>query len=349
MIIAIGGHRRTQNIRMFVDGAHGSDQKYQKMNIVLWRTPRIKEIIAVIIRQRPVDMLTRTVDLGERFFMQQGRQTVLLGNIFKGVHDQLVVIHGKVGFFINRGNFVLAWRNLIVTCFGRDAKLEKLFFHIVHIGRYSFFDASEILIFQFLPLGGRCADYGPTAQYQILALIIIIHIYQEILLLRSQIGMDLFHVFSTQQFKHFDGTVAECADGAQQRRFLIQDLTGIGNESRGNAQRRGNAVALDKSGGRHIPGRITASLKCCTDTAGGERRCIRFTLHQLLSGKPFDHSAGSAGIGKCVMFFSRDSCHRLKPVCKMCCTLVECPLLHCMSDNIRCFGIQHFIFINCLH
>jgi len=41
----------------------------------------------------------------------------------------------------------------------------------MHIGRYSFLDTAEILIFQFLTFGRRSADNGSAAKQQVLSFI----------------------------------------------------------------------------------------------------------------------------------------------------------------------------------
>jgi len=98
------------------------------------------------------------------------------GDIFECIHDQLIVIHGQVSFFIHRSNFILAGRDFIVPCFGRNAQFEEFFLDIMHIGRNSLFNAAEILILQLLTFGRGSADDGSAAQHQIRTFVIIIHI-----------------------------------------------------------------------------------------------------------------------------------------------------------------------------
>ena len=213
MIIAISGHGGPQNVGMPVHGANCRNQEYQKLNIVLRCFSRVEQVVALVIRDGPVHMFAGSVDLGKGLFMQQSRQPVLFGNGFEGVHDHLVVIDGQIGFLVNRRNFILARGNFVVTRLRRYAQLEKLLFHIVHVGGYPLLDAAEVLVFQFLTLGRGSAHNGSSAQNQIRTFEVVIHINQKIFLLGTKIGKNSFDVFDSQDLEHLNGAFAQRADG----------------------------------------------------------------------------------------------------------------------------------------
>jgi len=274
---------------------------------------------------------------------------MLLGDILQRLHDHLVVVNGQIGFFEHRRDFVLAGRDLVVPGLGRNAQLVKLFLHVVHEGRNPLPNAAEILVFQLLTFGRRRADHGPAAQHQVLTLIVVIHVDQKILLLDSEVDLDFFHAFCPQQFQHPHRALVQGAQRPQKRRFLVQHLARVGNEGGRNAKGRGNPVALDEGGRRHVPGRVAARLKGRPDAAGGERRGVRLPLHQLLAGKPLDHGAGAAGIGKGVVLFGGGARHGLKPVRKVGRALFQRPFLHGMGNDIGGLFVQRFAFIDRLH
>ncbi len=246
MIIAVRGDGGTQNIRVLVNGADGGNQKHQELNVVMRCLAGIEQVIPIIIGERPVDMLAGTVDTGKRFFVHECGQPVLFGDGFERVHHQLVVINGQIGFFINRRDFKLAGRHFVVSGLRRNAQFKKFFFDVMHIGRYSFFNAAEILIFQFLSLGGRSADNGSAAQHQILTFEKIIHINQKVFLFGTKIGIYFFDIFDAQHLQHIDGAVAQCADGTQQRCLFVQRLSVVGNKDARNAKGGGNTVSFDE-------------------------------------------------------------------------------------------------------
>ena len=94
-----------------------------------------------------------------------------------------------------------------------------------------------------------------------------------------------------------------------------------------------------------IPDSVTAGFKSCTAASAWERRSIRLTLYKLLSAERHDNSSVILGSDKAVMLFRSNSCERLKPVCKMCCALFNCPFFHCVSNLIRYIDFKRLAII----
>ena len=83
-------------------------------------------------------------------------------------------------------------------------------------------------------------------------------------------------------------------------------------------------------------------------TAVRERRSIRFTLYKFLSTECHDYSAVILWIDEAVVLFCCNSCKWLEPMCEVCCTILNCPFLHCVSNNIGDIKLQWFTVIQSL-
>ncbi len=77
-------------------------------------------------------MLTRSVNLGEGFFMKQDPELMLPGYPPHHIHYQLIMINGEVGFLKDRGTLKLVRSNLIMTRFYRNAQFIGLKLELFH-------------------------------------------------------------------------------------------------------------------------------------------------------------------------------------------------------------------------
>src|SRR5699024_6115106 len=107
--------------------------------------------------------------------------------------------------------------------------------------------------------------------------------------------------------------------GAKQRSFLIQGFTIVGTKGSRNIER----AILDKSRGSRVPGGISSCLEGGTQAAGREAGCIRFSFDQFFPGKLHDDLSAAHRGNKAVMFFRCKSGHRLEPVGKMGCAVLD--------------------------
>ncbi len=149
---------------------------------------RFQQVDAVIGGQRPVVVLAGAVHAGVGLLMEQADHVVTDGHLLHGLHDQLVVVGGDVGGGEDRGHLVLGRGHLVVLGLGGDAHLPQLDVQILHVGGDPVLDGAEVLVFQFLALGGRGAEEGAAAGHQVEALQIVFLVDQEILLLGADGG-----------------------------------------------------------------------------------------------------------------------------------------------------------------
>ena len=63
-----------------MDGANHGRAEHQELRVRVRRVARIEQVALRVAAQRPVDVLARAVDAGERLFVQQAGHAVLLGD-----------------------------------------------------------------------------------------------------------------------------------------------------------------------------------------------------------------------------------------------------------------------------
>ena len=112
-----------------------------------------EEILARVGCQRPVSVLTGTVDAGKGLFMQKADQIVSGGDLLHDRHDQLVVIARGVGIGIDGRHFMLAGSAFIVLGLGQNAKPPQLLIHIAHEGGHACADGAKVVIVKVLTFG----------------------------------------------------------------------------------------------------------------------------------------------------------------------------------------------------
>ena len=92
-----------------------------------------------------------------------------------------------------------------------------------------------------------------------------------------------------------------------------------------------------------IPCSITSCFKCCSKSTWRERRRIWLSLNQFFTRKTHQYFAVFLwSCDKSIMLFCSYSCQRLKPVAVMCCTFLDCPFFHLMSNDI-CYFQRKFL------
>ena len=118
----------------------------------------------VVGRHRPVVVLARAVDAGERLLVDEEHQAVLRGEpAHRGHHDH-VVVGADRGRLVDRRHLELARGHLVVAGLGRDAQAPQLAVEIHHEREDPLADRAEVLVLQLLALGRRGAEQGPAGE-----------------------------------------------------------------------------------------------------------------------------------------------------------------------------------------
>ena len=324
MVVARSRYRGPQQALIFIHRLNNCHQKQQELRIFIGGIAGRQQIYAGIRGDGPVVVFAGTVDPGKRLFMQQADKTVLGRYLLHDLHGQLVVVTGDVGSSIDRSQFVLCGSYLVVLRLSQNTQLPEFFVQLLHISRDPWLNGTEVMVVQFLPLGRFSAEQGPAGVDQVMALFVHGTIHQKILLLRTDRGSDPLYILVTKQLQHTKRLLVQRLHGAKQRCLLVQRLAAVRTKCRGDTK----GLSLDEGIAGRVPCGIASSLKSSTQTTGGERRGIGFTLNELLAGKLHDDTAIRGGRDEAVVLFRRNAGQRLEPMGEVGRSIFNRPIPH---------------------
>ena len=231
---------------------------------------------------------------------------------------------------------------LVVLCLGQDAEFPEFVIEVLHEGSDAGLDDTEVMVIQFLTLGRLCAEQSAAGEAKVGAFVIHFAGDQEIFLLGTDGGDDALSRIIAEETKYPEGLLAENFHGAKQRSLLVKCMSAVGTERCRDAQ----GLSFYEGVGCRIPGCVAAGFKCRAEAARREGGSVRLTLDELFAGE-FHNDAAVRGRGdKAVVLFSRDAGQRLEPVSKMCCTVVDGPVLHGLGDCICHTDIENAALID---
>ena len=150
----------------------------------------IEQVHPGVGAHRPVVVLARAVDAGERLLVQQRLQAVARGHPLQRLHDDHLVIAGDVARLEERGDLVLAGRDLVVAGLDRHAQPIELPLGLGHEGQDPRRDGAEVVVLELLALGRLGAEQGALADQQVGPREVELPVDQEVLLLRADRGVD---------------------------------------------------------------------------------------------------------------------------------------------------------------
>ena len=340
MVVAGVGGAHAQKTGVLIHRLHHRGEHEQEHPVFLRIAPRFEQVVAGVRRQRPVVVLAASVDPREGFFMQQAYQPVAQGNLFHDVHNEHVFIRRHVGGVVDGRKLMLRGRGLVVLRLGRDAELPQLDIQILHVVAHTFLDRAEVVILHLLPFGRHRAEKRPPGEDEILALQIGFAIDDEIFLLRADgCGHALGQVIA-EEAADAHGLTADGLHRAQQRRFLVERLAVVAAERRGDAQRFGVAVVVEKRGAGDIPDGVAARLERGADAAGGEGGSVRLAANQFLAAQLHDDAAVLLRADEGIVLFGGGAGQRLEPVGVMRSALLNRPRLHGAGGRVRHGGVK---------
>ena len=253
-------------------------------------SPGLEQVVAELVGQRPVVVLARAVDAGERLLVQQAREAVLRRHPLQHLHRHHLVIDGDVGVLEDRRDLVLARRDLVVARLHRHADLEQLELGLGHARQHALGDRAEVLVFHLLPLRRLRAEERAARVDQIGAREVEVAIDQEVLLLGTA-GREHALGGRAEQLEHADRLLRDRLHRAQQRRLLVERLAGPADERGRDDERRAVAVDVQPRRARRIPRRVAARLERGAHAARREARRIGLALDQLLAAELGDRRA----------------------------------------------------------
>src|SRR3546814_216186 len=171
------------------------------------------------------------------------------------------------------------------------------------------------MIFQLLIFSSHMAEKRPVCQVKVRPGVVQFEVHQEVFLFDPQAGIDLIDG-AVKVITYINSCLIYTADGFQQRRLVIEGLAGIGNEYCWNTKRSASARLAfnNESRGRWIPCRIATGFKSYPKAAAWKAGSVRLLLSKGFSSEFFQSGAIRRRFKKSIVFFSCQSCERLKPV-----------------------------------
>ena len=165
-------------------------QKNRKLRLSAGVSPGSIRLVPGVGAHRPVVVLARAVDAGERLLVQQADEPVLAGDVLHHLHRQLLVVGADVRVLEDRRDLVLARGDLVVAGLHRDAELAQLGLGVEHAGEDPLGDRAEVVVVELVALRRLGAEQRAARGHQVGALEEVLLVDQEVLLLGADGGED---------------------------------------------------------------------------------------------------------------------------------------------------------------
>ena len=259
------------------------------------------------------------------------------------VHHYLVLVVRKVGLAVDRSEFELVGRHLVVPCLKGYAEPVSRYLEVAHERRHPRGNGTEIMVVELLVLGRIVPHKGASCNHQVGAGGIERLVHEEVLLLPAEIGDDLADR-RVEEPADGDGGVAHGLQRLLQGSLVVQGLAVVRDEDRGDAER----VVLDEHRRCGIPGRISPGLEGGTDASAGERRRVRLLLYQALAVEGLDDPALSVIVDKRVMLLRSTLRKGLEPVRHMGHMVLHSPFLHSSRDPVGSLAVEGHALVDAL-
>ena len=136
------------------------------------------------------------------------------------------MVYGKIAFLIDWCQLKLVWCHLVMTGLARDAEFECLDFQILHESLHTLRDGSEIMVIHLLVLRRVVSHQGTARKHQVRTSRVKALIYQEVLLLPTEIGLHLLYLW-IEIVAHLGSRLTQGMERAEQWSLVVQSLTGI--------------------------------------------------------------------------------------------------------------------------
>ena len=328
---------------MGVDGTDDRDEEGQELGVGMRVAARVEEVLALVGGHRPVVVLARPVDPGERLLVDEEREAVLRRDPPHQRHDHHVVVGPDRRRLEHRGHLELGRCDLVVAGLGRDAEPPQFAIEIHHERQDPLADRAEVLVLELLALGRRRPEQGPPGQQQVRPLLGETAVDEEVLLLGADRREDPLRAVVAEPAQDPQGLLAERLVAAQERDLVVERLTG--ERDVGGRDRERDAVRLDLQEDRrgHVPGRVAARLERRPDAARRERARVRLALDEVPAGELGDRAAVAARRQERVVLLGRGAGHRHEPVGVVRGALGERPLLDRVRDRVDDRGVERLV------
>ena len=333
MIVARARDAGAQQPLPLVHRAQHRRAEHEELHVVVRVLARTQQVVPLVVAHRPVEVLARSVDAGERLLVQQACEAVLRRRPPHRLHRHHLVIGGDVGVLEDRRDLVLARRDLVVARLHRHADLVQLGLDVGHERHHAIGDGAEVLILELLPLRRARAEERAAGVDQIGTRQIEVAIDQEIFLLRPA-RRDHALGRRAEQLQHAHRLLRQRFHRAQERRFLVERLARPAHERRRDHERHRAAAIEQPWRARGIPRGVAARLEGGAHAARGKARGVGLALDQFLAGELGDGFPVGGQLQKGIVLLGGDAGERLEPVRVVRGAVLDRPFLHRLRDGV---------------
>ena len=274
MVVTRARRRLAQDVRMHLDRTDDREKERDEDRVL----PRIRpgrEEVPSAVGDGPVTVLAATVHALERLLVEKADEIILLRRLPEDLHDEHVVIDGKVQVLEHRRELELGRRDLVVPRLRRNAKPPETVLDLAHEFEDARLDRPEVVILELLMLRGRRAEDGASRLQEVGTLHIEALVDEEVLLLCAERHL---HVrLRLAELPHEALRRArDRLDRPEKRGLHVERLAGKRTERGRNAECRAVRVPLDKRRRGRIPRRVATRLEGGAEPAGRKRTRVRF-------------------------------------------------------------------------
>ena len=342
-VVARGRDGEAHQVTVLVDGGNhsGHDQREDlsvaSLRVNLLRVHQVKPIGGT---DRPVVVLTGTVDAVERFFLEKRREAVLGGDFFDDLHDHQVLVNLRDRVAEHRGELVLVRRNFTVSSLQRDTHLEALLLDLTHAlergGGAG--DRSHVVVAHLLATSRELTGNGTASELKIRAAVVRMARHQEDFLLQTNVGVDGGGAdVVAHRLEHALRLLVQSGSGAVKRRLLVEGIAVVRNET----GRDEHGVFAQEDRRRRVDGKVTAGGVRRAHAAVRVRGTIRLPLEELFAREGVERGTIRREIKHRLVHLTRVTvthtrgAHRLEPVAVHRGAVVHGPVEHRLGDDIR--------------
>ena len=328
VIVARTRNRHAEQVGVSVDGVDDGAKRGEEHGILVRVLARVEQV-ALAVRERPVVVLAGTVHAGERLFVQQAHETILVGHVAEHFHNHHVVVASEVHFLEHRGEFELRGRDFVVAGLRRNAELPEFGLDFVHEVEDAGRNATEVMVVHLLVLCRSGTEQRAAGLVQVGALQVEALVDEEIFLFGTERDGRLLGARLEAGHKTA-GRLGKSLQAAEERSLLVERFAGVTAECRRDAERSAVTVTLDEGRRSRVPGGVAAGFERGTQTAARERRCVRFADDEVLAAERHD-GAAAVRFQEGIVLLGGRAGKRLEPMSEMRSTAVHRPLLHGMG------------------
>ncbi len=323
VVVARRSDASTEQICVIVDGFDRVHEEREELQVGFRVLARCQQVHACVGAQRPVVVLSGTVHTCEWLFVKQYAEIVLARRFFHDIHQQEVVVVGEVTLFEDRCTLILVRCYFVVTRRYRNSEQQRFHFIVAHKSGYTIRNGTEVVIVELLAFRRRMSEQRAAGHHQIGTRIEQRLVNEEVFLFPAKGCIYFFNVF-IEVLANFNGSFVHSVQRFDQRHFVVERFTCIGNEDGRDTKR----LTDHKRRRRWVPGCITTGFEGIADTTVREGRCIRFLLNEQIAVEFLDRTSRAYRLEESIVFFSCRSCKRLEPVCIVCRSFCERPVFH---------------------